>query len=879
MPLIAGTQLGPYEVVSALGAGGMGEVYRARDTRLKREVAIKVLPEVFSRDPDRLARFQREAELLATLNHPNIAAIYGLEDRALVLELVEGPTLADRIARAGLPLAEAMPIARQIADALAAAHEQGIVHRDLKPANIKVRADGTVKVLDFGLAKAFGPASGSGPYTADLTASPTITSPAMTHAGVILGTAAYMSPEQARGKTVDRAADIWAFGCVLFEMLTGGRAFAGDDLAETIGAIMRAEPPWSRLPPDAPESVRRLLRRCLQKDLRHRLADIRDARLELDESPLDAPIGAPAAAGRRARAWLAGGLVLVTLVAAALAVVALGPAPAAPETRLEIITPSATDNIDTVSVAISPNGETVAFVAGPGQSRLWLRALSSTSSRPLAGTYGATLPFWSPDNRAIGFFADGKLKRIDLDSGLVQVLASAPAGRGGAWNRDGTILFTATNSGALLRTTGTAAEVTPLTRLEAHQQNHVSPRFLPDSRHFLFFVQGSPEVRGVYLGHLDGERPKRLLEADAAAEYSSVGQLLFVKQGTLFAQKFDVNRLELSGRAFPVAEEMAAGGGGSAAISASTTGPFVYRAGLSSGQRQFVWFDRSGREISKIGEPISGSALNPSLSPDGSRLALQRTIDGNIDIWQLELNRGVLSQLIVSDAATDVNPIWSPDGRRIAFGSSRQGPVDLYEKSTTGAGSEALLLTSPHTKSVMDWSRDGRWLLFRDADPTSGFDIWALRMDGDRKAVPVVQTKSEERDAQFSPDGKWMAYGSNESGRYEVFVQPFPGPGAKSLISTNGGAQVRWRGDGRELFYVTLDGRLTAVPIVLDSTAQTARVGTAVALFAARIGNAVPAIDRQEYIVSEDGQRFLLNMLTDESASPITVVLNWKGTP
>ncbi len=904
MSLVIGTRLGQYQVLALLGAGGMGEVYRARDYKLNRDIALKVLPDLFAVDPDRLARFQREAQLLASLNHPHIAAIYGFEDagdrHALVLELVEGPTLAERIdgstgsrdpaqptvGRAQpsgrpLPLEEALPIARQIAEALEAAHDHGIVHRDLKPGNIKLRPDGTVKVLDFGLAKARDPVDVEHDIKRpEASQSPTLTTPAMTRAGVILGTAAYMSPEQARGMPVDKRTDIWAFGCVLYEMLTGSRAFEGDHVTDTLAAVVRADPDWSRLPPGTPLGVRRLLGRCLEKNRTRRLRDIGDAVLDLDDRQTETSEKSSANRGvpllRERMAWVSALVLLAGVVAA----MAFRPVRPAPEMRLEITTPwVGFDNLDAASLALSPNAVTLAFVAtAEGLPRLWVRHLNSTTARPIPGTGGASLPFWSPDSRSIGFFADGKLKRVDVDSGSVQILANAPVGRGGSWSRDGVILFTPTNSGLIQRVSATGGEAANVTGRVPSQMSHVFPQFLPDNRHFLFYVQGTAEARGVYVAQLDGGQPIHLLDADAAAIYATPGRLLFVRQGTLFAQDFDIARLALSGGPFSVADQVAVSGGGSAALSASDAGHVAYRAGLPGGLRQLVWVDRSGRELERIGEPISGVAVNPAISPDGRRLVLQRTIDGNIDIWQLELGRGTLSRL-VSNPALDVNPIWSPDGRWIAFGSNRMGAVDLYRKSATGSGSEEPLLKSPNTKSVTDWSLDGQWLLYRDADPNTGFDVWALPMTGEQKPLLVVQTSFDERDAQFSPDGKWVAYGSNESGRFEIYVQPFPGPGTKWRISTNGGAQVRWRRDGKELFYIALDGRLAAVPITLDPNAQTVGAGEPTLLFTAPIGNPVPTIDRHEYMASADGERFLLNTLTGESSSPVTIILNFRPKP
>jgi eukaryotic-like serine/threonine-protein kinase len=883
MALTPGTRVGPYEIGGTLGAGGMGEVYRATDTNLKRAVAIKVLPESVATDRDRLARFQREAEVLASLNHPNIAAIYGLERSggitALVMELVEGPTLADRIARGAIPVDEALPIAKQIAEALEAAHEQGIVHRDLKPANIKLRSDGTVKVLDFGLAKALEPTSRQ---SIDATASPTITSPAMmTGVGVLLGTAAYMSPEQAKGRPADKRSDVWAFGCVLFEMLTGKRPFPGEDLSDTLVAVLRDEPAWPALPIGTPPSIRRLLRRCLEKDRTRRLGDLHDARLELDDAsdePLD-PIPSTARASRRYErlAWLAG-LALVTVLAAVAILRRPGATPSTtslPEMRVEITTPPTTDPS---SLAISPDGQTLAFVAiSDGQPRLWLRSLNAISPRPLPGTEGASAPFWSPDSRAVAFFADGQLRQIGVDGGLPRTLANAPGGVGGTWSRDGVILFSVLGS-PILRIPDRGGDPMPATRLRAQQGAHYLPQFLPDSRHFLYWVVSGLEPNGVFVGQLDGSEPRRLLDADLPAVYAPQGHLLFARQGALFAQRFDPNRLELAGTPFPVAEQVTGGLGVRAAVSTSAAGPLVYRAGSAGGgERQLTWFDRSGRPLSQVGASFAATQLSPSLSPDGRRVALMRRANANIDIWLLDVERGVPTRFTFN-SADDGRPVWSRDGSRIGFNSNRNGMHDLYQKYVSGAATdETLLLQTDQFKTSTDWSPDGHFLLYESIDPIRNMDIWALPLDGDRKPFPVVQTDFEEHGGQFSPDGKWVAYVSIKSGRYEVYVRPFAqGAGDEIRISSDGGDQVRWRPDGKELFYIARDDQLVAVPIRLGVNGGGVEAGTPVRLFATRVGGWAGGLPGAQYVVSSDGQRFLMNTLSGEAVtSPITVILNW----
>ena len=882
MTLRAGTKLGTYEIVGPLGAGGMGEVYRARDSKLKREVAIKVLPDEFSRDDERLSRFQREAEVLASLNHPHIAAIYDLADsgglRFLVLELVPGETLADRIAGGRIPIDEVLHMAKQIAEALEAAHEKGVTHRDLKPANIKITPDRKVKVLDFGLAKVR-EAEGTG---ANLSNSPTMTT--TSKPGMILGTAAYMSPEQAKGNEADRTSDVWAFGCVLYEMLTGRALFEGETVGEILACVLKTNTDWSRLPAETPAGIRRLLRRCLQKDRNLRFHDMTDVRIEIEEAQSETPLDGHVvhrASGRMGLVGWISALAIVTLIAVVAIVLAFRPVPPAPEMHVDIITPP---TMDPVSLAISPDGQKIVFAGtAEGQSRLWLRSVDSASARPLAGTDDALAPFWSPDSRSIGFFAHNTLERLDIDGGSTQVLANASFGRGGAWNRDGTILFTPNPGSPIMQVPARGGDPTAVTRVEVPQQfGHGLPQFLPDGRHFLYYVSGSPQGRGVYIGQLSGSETKRLLDADTAAVYAPSGQLLFVRQNTLFAQHFDPVRLELAGNPFPVAERIVVEGQ-SAALSASGAGSIVYRTGLTvGGQHQFIWFDRAGRETGKVGSP-DFSAAGGALSPDGRRLALFKPVSGNVDVWLLEIVRGV-SNRFTFNTADEILPIWSPDGTRIVFSSNRNGGVqNLYQKSATGAGSEDLLLATPQGKTATDWSADGRFLLYMSADPKTGLDIWTLPLD-DRKPLPIVQTNFEEQLAQFSPDGKWIAYQSNESGRFEIYVQPFSSPngkaGGKLRISTDGGAQARWRRDGLELFYIALDGRLMAAPIRFASNGQAVEAGAPVPLFATRVGGALQPYPRHEYMVSPDGQRFLLNTVTEEaSTSPITVILNWKPKP
>ena len=870
MSLQIGQQLGFYEITALLGKGGMGEVYRAKDNKLKRDVAIKILPDEFSRDAARVGRFQREAEVLASLNHPNIGAIYDLQQaddrRFLVLELVEGDTLAERVQRGPFRVEEALEIGRQICEALEAAHDRGIVHRDLKPGNIKLGPN-AVKVLDFGLATTRSAEMSSAAFS-DLSTMTSASTP-----GTILGTAGYMSPEQARGEVVDRATDIWAFGCVLYETLTARSAFEGKTSTEVLAGVLKTDPDWRLLPDETPPNIRRLLCRCLQKDQKSRIRDSRDVRIEIEEAqnpPATEGEASSAPLVRKRPLWIAA-IVAIALLGGLALYWRPRPAPVISEMRLEITTPP---TLDPVSFALSPDGQKIAFVAtSEGRPRLWLRSLASSTTRPLTGTDFASSPFWSPDNRSLGFFADGKLKRIDIDGSSPHNLADAPNSRGGTWNTDGVIVFAPSGGRPLFQIAATGGEPAALTQLdEPKQGSHRYPQFLPDGRHFLYYAQGSPEASGVYVSNLDRSVTLRLLAADGGAVYAS-GHLLFVRQGVLFAQAFDLSSFALAGEPIAVAEQLAVDNEDNVALSASAVGPIVFRTGSIRGLRQLAWFDRSGTELEKVGSPIAGP-LVPSLSPDQRRVALFRTEGGNVDIWLLELAGGRLTRF-TTDAANEVFPIWSADGNHVAFTSRT---FFLYEKPANGVGSQQLLMQTPElqTKNPVDWSRDGRFLLYRSLDLKTSFDLWALPLFGDKKPFPVVQTNFDERDGQFSPDGKWIAYQSNETGRFEIYVQSFPGPSAKSLVSSNGGAQVRWRDDGKELFYVALDGHLMAVPIKLDLAGKTLESGEPTPLFATRVGGAVQSNYKQQYMVASNGQRFLMNVLIEEPNSPITIMLNWK---
>jgi Tol biopolymer transport system component len=870
LSMASGARVGVYEVVRPIGVGGMGEVYLARDLRLKRDVALKVLPDRYRLDGQRRARFEREAQLLAALNHPNIATIHGLESIAdscaLVMEFVDGETVADRVSLGPLPMATVVRIARQLVDALDTAHEQGIVHRDLKPANIKVRPDGAIKVLDFGLAKALD--AGDAATAVGVT---TLTAVE----GVVVGTPAYMSPEQARGGPVDRRTDIWAFGCVLYEMMTGRRAFDGATTSDAIAAVLTREPDWAALPPDVAAGVRRLLQRCLEKDVKHRLRDIADAREHLRDddgtTSTGTSIAAPAVRRRRVSTWQLAGIAATVALVVALAIPAtvhLREAPP-PELRLQITTPPTTAPLE---FALSPNGRYVVFLASVSSSdaahRLYLRALDNPVAQPLVGTDGGRRPFWSPDSRSIGFFAEEKLFRVDIAGGPPQPLAAAAVPQGGDWNADGTIVFAPNTVSALLRVPASGGAPVAATELDApRQKSHRMPFFLPDGRHFLFQADGDPDVSGIYLGTLDGGPPRRLTAAESAAAYLPPDRVVFVQGGALIAARLDVSRGELTGDPVTLAPSIGSASSAPLRFSVSRTGIVAYRAGQGSTERT-SWFDRTGKVLRQL--PWMNA---PELSPDGRYVAGDRTVDGNRDVWLVDLVRGPLTRF-TTHQAVDGFPVWSPDGARVAFHSQRNGTFDVWIKRSSGSvGTEELLVGTPDNEWPLDWSRDGRFLLYHRSDQNyARSDLWALPMTGNtRDAIAVANTPFEERLGQFSPDGRWIVYETNESGRREIVVQAFPASGAPVHISTNGGVAPRWSADGKEIYFVAPDGKIMAVTVAVKG--REFSVGHPAALFFAGL----PAqVFKVQYAVTRDGE-FLVNSLMGEgSASPITLILNWK---
>jgi serine/threonine protein kinase len=849
----------------------MGEVYRATDVNLGRQVAIKVLPDTLARDGDRLARFDREAKTLASLNHPNIAALYGLEKSdghtALVMDLVEGPTLADRIAAGPIPAGEALPIARQIAEALEAAHEQGIIHRDLKPANIKVRPDGTVKVLDFGLAKAMDPAAGASP---NLSMSPTITSPAMTRAGMILGTAAYMSPEQARGRQVDRRADIWAFGAVLFEMLTGTRAFPGDELSDVLVNVLTRDPDWAALPATLAPRTRELLQLCLQRDVKKRRRDAGDLVLDLDHLLQERPAPVTSAPASRSGRWgwtAAGVLAAIAIAATGLS---MRPQPSASEMRLSLTAPAR----GSTEFAISPDG-TRLVMSGLGVQTVWLRRFDRSEAQAIAGINSeARFPFWSADGRFVCYWSAGKLRRIDPAGGSPAiVLETLTEFSGATINSDGTIVFATSLTSPLYRLPRTGGQPVQITHLEATRTyGHMQPHFLPDGRHFLFFATGRPDAQGVYLGSLDGGVATRLAAADAHGEYLEPGYVAYVSGGALVAQKLDLNRGELTGEPQVVAESVSyTAAVGRGAFSVSANGQIVYRSPLAD-RRQLVWYDRRTNRSTPATDPDSNGQEAAELSPDGRLVALDRTIQGNRDIWLLDLARGSVPRFTF-DRAQDGLPVWSPDSKQIVYESKRKGPYDLYVKAVDGAAVERPLLESPYDKWPMDWSSDGAYILYYENNPQTGGDLRALKLashGGGGETIPVATTTFDEHFGQFSPDGRWVAYQTNESGRPEVVVQSFPDPGTRRQVSVEGGTQPRWSRDGKELYFISLDSRLMATKLAV--AAGSVEPSAAAALFQLRLSG----VPKHQYSVGTDG-RFLVNEVVEDSASSLlTIVVNWK---
>jgi eukaryotic-like serine/threonine-protein kinase len=882
MPLSAGTRLAGYEILSALGAGGMGEVYRARDTKLDRTVAIKILPEAFAADTERIARFQREARTLAALNHPNIAHVHGLEESngvsGLVMELVEGEDLAQRIGRGPIPVSEALPMARQIAEALEAAHEQGVIHRDLKPANIRVREDGTVKVLDFGLAKALDPTDGASPSSSQ---SPTITTPAQTRAGMILGTAAYMSPEQARGRVVDRRADIWAFGCVLYEMLTGQRAFAAQDVAETLARVIEREPDWAPLPATLPPAVRTYLKRCLQKDPRQRVQAIGDVRLAL-EGAFDT-MAAPAGGSRRRRGVLVGAAAVVAsgAIAAALAFLAMRQPPPR-VSRLQVATArSAAVSVgyNDRDLAITPDGSKLVYVGNNG-TQIFVRPIDALAPVPVHTGSPLGL-FTSPDGQWIGFREGaGALKKVAVAGGPAATLAildtSYPGGA--AWGPDGHIILgTESAATGLQRVSASGGPVEVLTRPDPAQgeADHLWPEMLPDGRSVLFTITaltGGLGAAQVAILDLQTGQRQVVLRGGTHAHYIPSGHLIFGQAGTVQAVAFDLARRQVSGTPVTVVPDVVTSSNGGINVVVARDGALAYLSAnaVAGTPRALVWVDRQGQET-PIGAPPRPYFL-PALSPDGTRIAVFAN-DEEGDLWLWDLNRTTFTR-ITTVPGRDVLQVWTPDSRRLIFSSERSGARSLFWQAADGTGAAERLLENSSTQYPMAVTPDGRQLIFTDESAETDIDLMILALDGSRQVTPLLQSRFIERNGVLSPDGRWLAYEANDSGRFEIQVRPYPDVNSGlSVVSTGGGTRPVWTRNGQELLYVSPTGALMRVG-VSRGPSWSATMPTVV-VKEGYLTN--PVWWGRSYDVSPDAQRFLMikEGSADVSATPIVVVQHW----
>ncbi len=881
MALSNGSRLGPYEILSPLGAGGMGEVYKARDTRLERVVAVKVLPSHLAERPELRQRFEREAKAISSLSHPNICTLFDMGREGttdfLVMEYLEGESLAERLTRGPLPADQALRVGIEIAAALDKAHRQGVVHRDLKPGNVMLTRSGA-KVLDFGLAKiAAGPTSNSG--IESLTSLPTAhgAGSPLTSEGTLLGTFQYMAPEQLEGAEADARSDVFALGSVLYEMTAGRPAFQGKSRASLISAIMSAEPqPLHVLQPMAPPALDRVIRTCLAKDPDARIQTAHDVMLQLQwiaEGGSQAGVPAPVAARRRSRERLAWILAVVCgLAAAALAFVAgRSYKPVEQSTFLHIAPPATLAQMG--SPRVSPNGRFVAFDGfdSTGRASVWVRPLGSATAEPIPSTEGLTArPFWSPDSRYIGFMAGGKLKKVPVTGGPAQTICDAPTGYDGGWSRAGIILFDGGGADPLRRVSAAGGVSSVAVATDSGAVGW--PEFLPDGRHFLYVLLKNSGANEIWLGDLKTGKRKFLAAGGSRAVYSPAGYLLYLKDRTLMAQAFDARSARVRGEAVPVVDGVGGGGNGLAHFSVSDNGILVFSSVGATNASQLVWFDRRGTNLSAVGP--QGSLANFSMSPDQKRIAIRSTDaqTGNRDIWILDPERGTNTRFTF-DPSAENGPRWSPDGTLIAYNSDRGGGVsNLYWKRSSGTGAEETLLVSPNSKSISSWSRDGRYVAYAEVDPSTGVDMWVLPLQGDRKPIRFLATQFTEGQTDFSPDARWLAYTSDESGRFEVYVQEFPGPGGKWQVSTRSGFQPRWSADGRELFYLATDGRLMATSVSTDGGFS---AGVPMPLFNTRLGLS-SAIS--QYAPSPDGQRFLV--LTQEGSAalrPLNVILDWNA--
>jgi len=876
MPLTTGTQFGRYEIRSQLGVGGMGEVYRARDNRLNREVAIKVLLDSCLRDPDRMARFEREAQVLASLNHPNIAAIYGLEETnghpnqvGLVIELVEGPTLADRIRSGSVPLDEALPIAKQMIDALEVAHERNVVHRDLKPANVKVTPDGVVKVLDFGLAKVFV----SETSDADLSHSPTLLKG--TEAGIILGTAAYMSPEQAKGKVVDKRSDIWAFGCVLFEMLSGKQPFAGETLTDTLASVVRGEPDWELLPTTTPASVKRLIKRCLEKDAKRRLRDIGDARFELDQTDAEPIQETTIATNKTGRSWLTFLLIGVLIVFAAL----LGafftrrfkakPAPAQViRTELELPSDQTPSGDARTRLAISPDGTKVVYVA---KQRLYLRSLDSLESVAIVGTDGANSPFFSPDGQWIGFWANGQIKKVALTGGAPIAICNAEA-IGASWGSDDTILIGGIFRG-ILRVPASGGNLEVVVKPQPALSYHY-PQFLPDGKSFLYDrgVPGSFSRNQVVMRSIDKDDDTTILEGSYHYVYLKPGIIVYIEGSdprslNLKAIAFDASARKVVGSPVTIAQRVGVTTAGSGAqFAVSESGTLVYLpAPVDGAQSRMVRVSQTGQVEVLAAEPRLYS--DPRVSRDGHLVAAHLQGDDN-DVWVVSVERGTLTRLSF-DQGEDETPVFSPDERMVAWSGSRADLVrGIFRRQSDGGGSEELIWKLDLHTHLRDWTPDGKALIYESSDPKTSNDIWRLDLEGSPKATPLIQTLFNEHNSRLSSDGHWIAYASNESGRDEIYIQPYPQLGSRVTVTTNGGDQPVWSHDSRTLFFRS-NGAVYAVDFVAAPQPQVSNLRS---LFQDYFDNP-QAGNHTGYDVFPDGRLLMLQSSSGKEGSRTKIIM------
>ena len=880
MDVTPGSRLGPYEIVSRLGAGGMGEVFRAKDTRLDRSVAIKVLPAELSRNSQFKVRFEREAKAISQLNHPNICTLYDVGDDYLVMELLEGQNLAERLARGPLSLQEVLRYGTQIAEALVVAHRAGIVHRDLKPGNIMITKSGA-KLLDFGLAKAaLNPSS----VVSGTAFSGATEHRPLTQEGTIIGTFQYMAPEQLEGQEADARTDIFAFGAVLYEMVTGKRAFEGKTKTSLIAAIVdRDPPPISSFQPLSPPALERVIRICLAKDPDDRWQTAHDLLLQLRwiaEAGSEAGVAAPVTVRRKNRERIAWAMALFLLATTATFAYLWRRLADRPVERVEMsVLPP--DKMAFASSrggpSISPDGRHVVYIASlEGRSQLWLRRLSAGAAQALHGTDSAFHPFWSPDSRFIGYFAGGKLRKIDISGGPPQTICDAPNGRGGTWNREGVIVFTPSDRDPLHRVAANGGASVPITDLAPDlEYSHRWPSFLPDGKHYLFLAQNmsAEQDRGrIYIGELGTKERKELLAVNSPALYSPPGFILFARDRSLLAQRFDPDSLKLAGDAFPLADNLHYTANTSwAAFAVAGNGTICYQRSDSAAATQLTWFDRAGKQLGILN--TTGEHINPRLSRKGDRVAygMLDADTGNSDIWIYDLERNIPTRFTF-EAVRENNPVWSPDDARILYSAEVPNRTErnIVQKISSGAGREEVLFaTRAPNLTTIDVSPDGRTLTFNQVDPRTrtSQDVWTFDF-ATRKGSPLFQSKFVDGAGLFSPNGRWIAYISDESGQREVYVQPFPPNGAKWQISSKGGRAPRWRRDGKELFFFGLDTRLQSAAVNTEGTTFSA--GVPQSLFEARVIGG--------YDVSMDGQRFLINQTVAEDApAPLTVVLNWTA--